>query len=65
MYATIDKEIEEHFLQFEEIDEEKKEFVAKELRLQKIGKNFLENEAWRQELQGLCRSRVLKMPKIL
>jgi hypothetical protein len=38
VYAEIEKQIDEHFLQFEELDEEKKEFVAKELRLQKTGK---------------------------
>jgi len=49
----------------EQLDDEKKDGLAKQLRLNKIGELFTVNEDWKGELQKLYSMRVLKMPKIL
>ena len=49
----------------EQFDDEKKEGLARQLRLNKMGELFIDNEDWKGELAKLYSARVLKMPKIL
>lgn len=64
-FEEIEKAIESHFEAHEEPDDEKKDFQAKQLRLQKTGAMFLSNEAWKAELQSLTKMKVLKLPRVL
>lgn len=65
--AELEKSIEEILAAKEDetLDDEKKDVMAKQLRLNKQGELFIENEDWKAELQKLYNMRVLKMPKIL
>jgi hypothetical protein len=61
----IEKTIEDYFVAHEEADDDKKEFKTKELRLQKTGQMFIDNDDWKAELKTLTRAKVLKLPRIL
>lgn len=65
--AELEKHIEEVIAAREDdnLDEEQKEGLAKELRINKIGETFAMNEDWKEDLRKLSQTRVLKMPKIL
>lgn len=65
--AELEKHIEEVIAAREDdnLDEEQKEGLAKELRINKIGETFAMNEDWKEDLRKLAQTRVLKMPKIL
>lgn len=47
------------------LDDERKEALGKQLRLNKMGELYIENEDWKDELKKVHEMRVLKMPKIL
>jgi len=47
------------------MDDEKKACMGQQMRLNKQGELFTENEEWKGELTKLYNMRVLKMPKIL
>ena len=64
-FEQIEKDIEDYFVANEEVDDDKKEFKSKEIRLQKTGRMFIDNEQWKGELQTLTRAKVLKLPRIL
>jgi cation transport regulator ChaB len=64
-FEEIEKAIEDHFAANDEPDDEKKDFKAKQLRLQKTGAMFQTNEAWKAELQSLTKMKVLKLPRVL
>lgn len=47
------------------LDDERKEALGKQMRLNKMGELYIENEEWKDELKNVYEMRVLKMPKIL
>lgn len=47
------------------LDDERKESLGKQLRLNKMGELYIDNEEWKDELKNVHEMRVLKMPKIL
>ena len=47
------------------LDDERKESLGKQLRLNKMGELYIDNEDWKDELKNVHEMRVLKMPKIL
>jgi hypothetical protein len=47
------------------LDDERKEALGKQLRLNKMGELYIENEEWKEELKSVYEMRVLKMPKLL
>lgn len=65
--AELERHIEEVIAarEDEHLDEEQKDGLSKELRLNKIGETFSMNQEWQDDLKKLTNTRVLKMPKIL
>ena len=47
------------------LDDERKDSLGKQLRLNKMGELYIDNEEWKDELKNVHEMRVLKMPKIL
>lgn len=47
------------------LDDERKEALGKQLRLNKMGELYIDNEEWKNELKNVYDMKVLKMPKIL
>jgi hypothetical protein len=64
-FEEIEKSIEDYFTAHEEPDDEKKDFKAKQMRLQKTGAMFQTNESWKAELVSLTKMKVLKLPRVL
>lgn len=68
VYEEMEKQIEESLTERAEEfdgDEEKKEMVARQMRLTKMGEAFIEDPDWKLELSQLTRAKVLKMPQII
>lgn len=67
----IEKVIETHFNEMaavnpdQNLDDELREIMSREIRLNQIGKCFMENEEWRAQLDAISKMRVLKMPRII